>query len=198
MDCSFNTYCTWYYQFTVIHLKAFGRQKGLSCGGLPAGGVLFTCAIHLRPRPSDFFFYLFFSSSFCLSLLTCERQSCQIVLARVGADYVYNRSLPRSLQNRLLPFSLEKAAVTQEASHLHCAWMLWFRSFFFFLLNSAEVTGLLLWCLPACLTASLCPSCHWAHLVARVAHVQQWSYQCTTNNRKIHAEKLHLISLLCF
>lgn len=132
MDCSFNTYCTWYYQFTVIHLKAFGRQKGLSCGGLPAGGVLFTCAIHLRPRPSDFFFYLFFSSSFCLSLLTCERQSCQIVLARVGADYVYNRSLPRSLQNRLLPFSLEKAAVTQEASHLHCAWMLWFRSFFFF------------------------------------------------------------------
>lgn len=89
-------------------------------------------AIHLRPRPSDFFFICFFSSSFCLSLLTCERQSCQIVLARVGADYVYNRSLPRSLQNRLLPFSLEKAAVTQEASHLHCAWMLWFRSFFFF------------------------------------------------------------------
>lgn len=178
--------------------KGFWEAERFVLWGFASGRRAIHLCYSLEAKAKWFFFYLFFSSSFCLSLLTCERQSCQIVLARVGADYVYNRSLPRSLQNRLLPFSLEKAAVTQEASHLHCAWMLWFRSFFFFLLNSAEVTGLLLWCLPACLTASLCPSCHWAHLVARVAHVQQWSYQCTTNNRKIHAEKLHLISLLCF
>lgn len=161
--------------------KGFWEAERFVLWGFASGRRAIHLCYSLEAKAKWFFFYLFFSSSFCLSLLTCERQSCQIVLARVGADYVYNRSLPRSLQNRLLPFSLEKAAVTQEASHLHCAWMLWFRSFFFFteLSWSDRAVALVSSCLSHCFIVPIlslgtpCDTCSTCAAVKLSVHDQQ-------------------------